>query len=74
MGEWLTLPEVAKELKLSRQQAFRLVKKGRLPAGRVGRQYMVSRVNLQRLKVYREQVAQMMKLPFGKDGVEKSGV
>jgi excisionase family DNA binding protein len=74
VAEWLTLPEAAKVLRVSRVQVFRMVKKGRLPAARVGRQWMVSRVNLERLLVYRENVKAMLKRPFGAGGVEKSFV
>jgi excisionase family DNA binding protein len=65
MAEWLTLPMVAREMGLSRVQVFRLVKKGRLPAARVGRQWMVSRVNLERIVMYRERLRVMLRPPFG---------
>jgi len=74
MAEWLTLPKVAEEMGLSRTQVFRLVKKGRLPAQRVGRQWMVSRLNLQLIKWYRAKLEGMRKLPFGSKGVEKLSV
>jgi len=74
MGEWLSLAEVASELGLSRTQAWRLVRKGRLPAQRNGRHWMVSRVNLERIKVYRAELRNLLKLPFGSKGVGKVSV
>jgi len=72
MSEWLTVPEVAKELGVSDVQAWRLVRKGRVPAQRVGRQWMVSRLNLEKAKAYRSVMEQMLKLPFGRMPGENS--
>ena len=49
MTTWLTVPELAKELKLPRTRAYELIKRGDLPAVRVGeRSIRVNRHDLER--------------------------
>jgi putative molybdopterin biosynthesis protein len=44
--EWLTIPEVALRLRVSRMTVYRLTKTGVLPAYRVGRQLRVKAADL----------------------------
>ena len=47
--EWLTVPEVAEELKIPRSRAYDLVAHGDLPAVRIGeRSIRVNRAELER--------------------------
>jgi excisionase family DNA binding protein len=47
--EWLTVPEVAEELKIPRSRAYDLVARGDLPAVRLGeRSIRVNRAELER--------------------------
>lgn len=39
--EWLTVPEIARRLRISRMTAYRLVHSGELVAHRVGKQFRV---------------------------------
>ena len=41
-GDMKTIPEVAKELGISRVAVFNKVKKGQIPAERIGRFYVIS--------------------------------
>jgi putative molybdopterin biosynthesis protein len=43
--EWLTIPEVALRLRVSRMTVYRLTKAGTIPAYRVGRQLRVKIVD-----------------------------
>jgi excisionase family DNA binding protein len=48
-SSWLTVPEVARELRLPRSRAYELVAKGDLPAVRIGeRSIRVNRAELER--------------------------
>lgn len=47
--ELLTIAEVAAYLKISRRTAWRWCKNGRLPAGKVGRQWRISRNALRKI-------------------------
>lgn len=47
--EWLTVPEVAEELRIPRSRAYELVASGDLPAVRVGqRSIRINRAELER--------------------------
>jgi excisionase family DNA binding protein len=47
--EWLTVPEVAKELRIPRSRAYELIQRGGLPAVRIGeRSIRVHRGELER--------------------------
>lgn len=48
VGDWLTTTEVAGVLGLSRRRVQKLVKDGRIPARRVGRDYLVLRADVAR--------------------------
>jgi excisionase family DNA binding protein len=48
--EWLTVPEVAEELRLPRTRAYALIAAGDLPATRVGERSI--RVNRKALETY----------------------
>jgi excisionase family DNA binding protein len=47
--EWLTVPEVAEELRIPRSRAYELIQRGDLPAVRIGeRSIRVNRRELER--------------------------
>ena len=47
--EWLTVPEVAKHLRIPRSRAYELIQGGELPAVRIGeRSIRVNRTELER--------------------------
>lgn len=46
----LTTPQAAREIGVSRQYAFALIRLGLLPARRVGRGYVIARADLARFK------------------------
>lgn len=57
--EWLTVGEIAIELRLSKMTVYRLVTTGELPATRVGRSFRVDRADLDNyLKAHRTTQAQ----------------
>lgn len=49
-SKYVTIPQVAKLLGLSRIAVFKKVKKGEIPAQRIGRTYAISRDFLRRLQ------------------------
>ena len=56
--EWLTVPEVAEELRIPRSRAYDLVAQGDLPAVRVGqRSIRVNRQELERFLLETRRVA-----------------
>ncbi len=55
--EWLTVPEVAEELKIPRSRAYDLVAQGELPAVRIGeRSIRVNRRQLEKFLLETRQV------------------
>lgn len=55
---WLTVPEVAKELKLPRSRAYELIARGELPAVRIGaKSIRVNRAELERFLLENRRVA-----------------
>jgi len=48
--EWLTVPEVAEELRIPRSRAYELIQSGELPAVRIGERSI--RVNRQQLESF----------------------
>ena len=47
--EWLTVPEVAQELRIPRTRCYELIQRGELPAVRIGeRSIRVNRAELER--------------------------
>jgi excisionase family DNA binding protein len=56
--EWLTVPEVAQELRIPRSRAYDLVARGDLPAVRIGeRTIRVNRRELEKLLLESRRVA-----------------
>jgi excisionase family DNA binding protein len=48
-GTWLTVPEVAQELRIPRTRCYELIQRGELPAVRIGeRSIRVNRAELER--------------------------
>jgi excisionase family DNA binding protein len=55
--EWLTVPEVAQELRIPRSRAYELIQRGDLPAVRVGeRSIRVNRRQLEEFLLKRRQI------------------
>jgi excisionase family DNA binding protein len=48
--EWLTVPEVAEELRIPRTRAYELIQSGELPAVRIGERSI--RVNRRQLEAF----------------------
>lgn len=46
MSDFLTVPEVAEKLKLSRMSVYRLISKGELPYHEFGKAFRISRAEL----------------------------
>lgn len=59
MAESLSTKEAAERLGVTPQHLRRLIESGQLPAGRVGRQYVVDAASLEALRAAREAVAQI---------------
>ena len=56
---WLTVPEVAKELRIPRTRAYELIARGELPAVRIGqRSIRVNRDELNRFLLQTRQVVE----------------
>ena len=56
--EWLTVPEVAEELRIPRSRAYELIQSGELPAVRIGeRSIRVNRRELERFLLETRRVA-----------------
>lgn len=56
--EWLTVPEVAEELKIPRSRAYELCARGDLPAVRIGvKSIRVNRMELERFLLETRRVA-----------------
>lgn len=54
MEDYVLIPVAAKELGVSRQTLWRYVSKERLPAERVGRDYVIRREDLEAFKATRK--------------------
>ena len=55
---WLTVPELAEELKIPRSRAYELIARGELPAVRIGeRSIRVNRAELERFLLETQRVA-----------------
>ena len=55
---WLTVPEVAEELRIPRTRCYELIQRGELPAVRIGeRSIRVNRVELERFLLESRRVA-----------------
>ena len=64
--EWVPISECAALFGVSRQQVWRMVRSGRLPAKRFGSFLMVHRSNVQRMLEYRGRVDALKKEPMGR--------
>ena len=50
-GEWLTLEELAENLKLSRTKLYRIAQEGRIPASEIGAQWHFNRKEIDDLVI-----------------------
>jgi excisionase family DNA binding protein len=66
MIELMTVADVSRGLGVSRQQVWRLVRSGRLPARMVGRCYLVSRANYERMVAWRKAMMDLRRKPEGR--------
>lgn len=56
---WLTVPEVAKELRIPRTRCYELIARGELPAVRIGeRSIRINRVELERFLLENRRVVE----------------
>jgi excisionase family DNA binding protein len=66
MNEWIMVAECAELFGVSRQQVWRMIRSGRLPAKRFGSMYAVHRSNVARMVEYRAAKRILSEEPMGR--------
>jgi excisionase family DNA binding protein len=66
VADVLGIKEASKLLGISRQQVWRYVRSGRLPARKIGDAWIITLGMVQKMKAWREMRAKQEELPFGR--------